>query len=229
MGARCTFGIGAPPLIAQLHQHVVPPQPRQLFSIRVQGSPPESPFSCSLFPFAAALHKLSASQQATTEMDWCRVVGPRPVPASRREARFPTNNLPLTPCEVGSKCKHLGPAQDPWNLSARPPWRHPTRPPATTPKNHRFGLDGRGFGVFILTGWLTPGLCESWPSHFRSRIPGGFTLPHRSDETLGRETRSKPRAPVPSAGLSAVSGLGSRFRMGSSLSSGPFRVPERDL
>ena len=29
-----------------------------------------------------------------------------------------------------------------------------------------------------------------------SRLPGGFTLPHRSVETLGRGPRSKPRAPM---------------------------------
>ena len=34
-GAPFTSGIGAHPLIARLRQHVVPPQPPQLFSIRV--------------------------------------------------------------------------------------------------------------------------------------------------------------------------------------------------
>ena len=33
-------------------------------------------------------------------------------------------------------------------------------------------------------------------SHFRPRIPGGFTLPHRFDRTLGRGPRSEPRAPM---------------------------------
>ena len=32
--------------------------------------------------------------------------------------------------------------------------------------------------------------------HYSPRIPGGFTLPHRSDETLGRGPRSEPRAPM---------------------------------
>ena len=35
VGAPFTLGIGAHPLIARLRQHVVPPQPPQLFSIRV--------------------------------------------------------------------------------------------------------------------------------------------------------------------------------------------------
>ena len=32
--------------------------------------------------------------------------------------------------------------------------------------------------------------------HCRPRLPGGFTLPHRPVETLGRGPRSKPRAPM---------------------------------
>ena len=32
--------------------------------------------------------------------------------------------------------------------------------------------------------------------HYSPRIPGGFTLPHRSDGTLGRGPRSEPRAPM---------------------------------
>ena len=32
--------------------------------------------------------------------------------------------------------------------------------------------------------------------HYNPRIPGGFTLPHRSDGTLGRGPRSEPRAPM---------------------------------
>ena len=33
-------------------------------------------------------------------------------------------------------------------------------------------------------------------SHYSPRIPGAFTLPHRSDGTLGRGPRSEPRAPM---------------------------------
>ena len=32
--------------------------------------------------------------------------------------------------------------------------------------------------------------------HYSPRKPGGFTLPHRSDGTLGRGPRSEPRAPM---------------------------------
>ena len=32
--------------------------------------------------------------------------------------------------------------------------------------------------------------------HYGPRIPGGFTLPHRLVETLGRGPRSEPRAPM---------------------------------
>ena len=35
VGAPLTFGVGANPPTARLHQHAVPPQPAQLFSIRV--------------------------------------------------------------------------------------------------------------------------------------------------------------------------------------------------
>ena len=41
--APFTLRVGAHPLIARLRQHVVPPQPPQLFSIRVEGSPPNPP------------------------------------------------------------------------------------------------------------------------------------------------------------------------------------------
>ena len=37
VGAPFTFGIGAHPLIARLRQHKTPPQPPQLFSMRVCG------------------------------------------------------------------------------------------------------------------------------------------------------------------------------------------------
>ena len=86
VGAPFTLGTGAHPLIARLRQHVVPPQPPKLFSIRVQGG-----FSCSLLPFAVQY----ISDQITTEIDWCRVVGPR---GRSTKSKFPTNNLALAPC-----------------------------------------------------------------------------------------------------------------------------------
>ena len=52
---------GAHSLIARVCQHVVPPQPPQLFSIRVLGSPPQPPrggVSCSLLPLEI-LHKMT--------------------------------------------------------------------------------------------------------------------------------------------------------------------------
>ena len=52
---------GANPLIARLRQHVVPPQPPQLFSIRVQGSPPKPP-SRGAFLLSASFRRSTHKQ-----------------------------------------------------------------------------------------------------------------------------------------------------------------------
>ena len=110
VGAPFTLGIGAHPLIARLRQHVVPTQPPKLFSIGFRVHPPNPPqggLSCSLLPLAVQDISDQILQQSTTEMDWCRVVGPgglcrpldekqvsnkqpgpsRPVRATRRASR----------------------------------------------------------------------------------------------------------------------------------------------
>ena len=48
------------------------------FGFRVHPpNPPQGGLSCSLLPFAVQYISDQISQQSTTEMDWCRVVGPR--------------------------------------------------------------------------------------------------------------------------------------------------------
>ena len=47
--------------------------------------------------------------------------------------------------------------------------------------------------------------------HYSPCIPGGFTLPHRSDGTLGRGPRSEPRAPMQMVS-GALGSLGFRAR-----------------
>ena len=122
-------------------------------------------------------------------MDYCRVVG-RPLDEKQG---LRTNTSPLAPCKGCSKAGQrttfrvsggpnlplgagrLGPAQEApgrWNLPAwgpRPPWGYPRQTPQDPKKAHRFGSP---------------------------RLPGDFTLPHRSDGTLGRGFRSKPRGPM---------------------------------
>ena len=75
-----------------------------------------------------------------------------------------------------------GPARnpDPWNLSAEggTPQNCEARP-----KNIK-GMNGLG------------SICRQRGQYYSPRIPGGFTLHHRSDETLGRGPRSEPRAPL---------------------------------
>ena len=65
--------MGAHPLIARLRQHVVPPQPPQLFSIRL--------------PVAVRHINNHIAQPSTADMDGCRVVGPRGL---CRPLAFPT-------------------------------------------------------------------------------------------------------------------------------------------
>ena len=89
MGAPFALGIGRTHLSRACGQHVVPPQPPQLFSIRVSGSPPKPPsrgLPCSLLPFAVRHINNHIDNQAM--LRWIGVgCGPsRPVPATRRKA-----------------------------------------------------------------------------------------------------------------------------------------------
>ena len=72
------------------------------------------------------------------------------------------------------------------------------QPGAPDPRIRQLGrqklLNGEGFGVhpYCLTAERSmAGLC-----HYSPCIPGGFTLPHRSDGTLGWGFRSELRAPM---------------------------------
>ena len=80
-------------------------------------------------------------------------------------------------------------------------------PPGKTKKLHWCGIWGPS---------LLPNGKRSMAvlGHFSPPIPGGFTLPHRSDETLGRGPRSEPRAPMQmvsgALGTLGLGGLGFR-------------------
>ena len=54
--------------------------------------------------------------------------------------------------------------------------------------------NGGGFGVLLYC--LKPKKSFAGRRHYSPRIPEGFTLPHRLVETLGRDPRSEPRAPM---------------------------------
>ena len=148
----------AHPLIARLRQHVVPPQPPQLFL----GFTPQTPLK------GGVLALCFLSQQSTTDGLVSGCGSSRPVPAARRKARVP-NKQPgpralsgllevLTPTRRGRAGQGRA---GPWNS---PPW-YPPRPP----KKAQTTLQVNS---------------------------GAFTLPHRSDGTLGRGPRSQPRAPM---------------------------------
>ena len=54
----------------------------------------------------------------------------------------------------------------------------------------------RGFGVLLSPYCLTAERSIAGLGHHRPCIPGGFTLPHHPDGTLGRGPRSEPRPPM---------------------------------
>ena len=121
-------------------------------------------------------------------MGWCRVVGPRGLcrPLDEKQA---TN-------------KQLGPRALS-RLQGRAGQGRGTPPKSTDDTN------GRGFGVLLYC--LTATKSFAGRRHYSPRIPGGFTLPHRLVETLGRGPRSEPRAPMQMVS-GALGSLG--FRVG---------------
>ena len=52
------------------------------------------------------------------------------------------------------------------------------------------------WGCGVLLYCLTAKKSFAGRRHYSPRLPGGFTLPRRSDGTLGRGPRSEPRAPM---------------------------------
>ena len=101
VGAPFTLGIGAHPLIARLRQHVVPPQPPQLFSIEAPSKLP----SRGAFLLSASSQLCKCAFQSKPQLRWSSVGlwSSRPVPAARREATVPNNKSPLTPCQGCSR------------------------------------------------------------------------------------------------------------------------------
>ena len=81
------------------------------------------------------------------------------------------------------------PVKGVWNL----PGQGPLEGVPPDPKKNTQTPQCLQFGVLITKG-LRPWSERSQP--LPSRLPGGFTLPHRSVEMLGRGPRSKPRAPM---------------------------------
>ena len=125
------------------------------------------------------------------------------MPAARREARVP--NKLSHPVRVAREIRGVAPSDRPRRPRApglcQPDQGVPTRLCQDTPK----GPPGFGVHLYCLTAERSmAGLC-----HYSPRIPGGFTLPHRFDGTLGRGPRSEPRAPTQmvSGALGSLGGL----------------------
>ena len=117
----------------------------------------------------------------------------RPVPAARREARVPNKQFaprtltgllesPLDSARLGPQTRLGVPPTPPTDPKK-------ARPPQSLLPNGKRSMAGLG--------------------HFRPCIPGGFTLPHCSDGTLGQGPRSEPRAPMQMVSA-ALGSLGSR-------------------
>ena len=132
-------------------------------------NPPQGGLSCSLLPFAVQYLSNQISQQSTTEMDWCRVVGPRGLcrpldekqvsnkqPGPRATRRANTGQGRAGQGRAGQRRagqgragqgRAQGRAGHPsrtglWNSSAsRPLWGYPPKPPhkAQMTPNGRLG------------------------------------------------------------------------------------------
>ena len=151
-----------------------------------------------------------------TEMDWCRVVGPRSLcrPLDKKQGLATINNPSLAPCEGCSTCNHLS-----WRKKVVPinlPYNPQTREVAPQDRPAPWNLSGTCLASD--PSWKRavgpaphPGRPKK-PSQFRPRLLEGFTLSHRPVETLGRGPRWEPRAP--SAALSAVSSLRRVWKLG---------------
>ena len=166
-----------------------------------------------------------------TEMENCRVVGPRGLcrPLDEKQG-FPTNKCskagqagrlfafqgslpawgPRPPGgpqdgQAGQKLKDpeiRGRLLGPNQAGAPGPLGVPQTPSGHTQKNN-ITPHGREFGVHLYC--RTAERSMAGLGHYNPRIPGGFTLPHCSDGTLDRGPRSEPERPCKwSAALSAV-------------------------
>ena len=140
------------------------------------------------------------------EMDYCRVVGPcglcRPLDDRKgsqqtlrlshlaRVARKQSKAARLFEKRLWPFAKTAGAGQAGIVPSDRP-WQ-PPRPPRTDQS------DANGQWSWVCGHSLLPNVKNSIAGlvHYSPRIPGGFTLPHRSDGTLGPGPRSEPRAPM---------------------------------
>ena len=117
--------------------------------------------------------------------------------AGRRGAGSPPPRIPAI-CQIPKTAKNVPPrtgaggpgALDSASLGPQTPLGGTPTPPKSAKKCVLAGFS-RKFGVHPNGKRSMAGL-----SHYSPRIPGGFTLPHRSDRTLGQEPRSEPRAPM---------------------------------
>ena len=156
-------------------------------------------------------------------MDHRRVVGPRGLcrPLDEKQ-RLPTNTSPLAPCEgcskagqrttsrvsrTGDRAGQVGCRTFGEDLAGSPLRTGPGGPGSleSTSLGPRLGpgsLESASLGPQTPLG-VPPQVSRTDSKrsiarlgHYSPRIPGGFTLPHRSDGTLGRGPRSEPRAPM---------------------------------
>ena len=158
-------------------------------------NPPQGGLSCSLLPFAVQYLSNQISQQSTTEMDWCRVVGPRGLcrpldekqvsnkqPGPRATRRANTGQGRAGQGRAAQRRAGQGRAGQGAG-QGRAPESHRVMeflslqtfvgvPPKTPPKSTD---DPKwSFGVLLY--------CRTAKSfagrRYSPRIPGGFTLPH---------------------------------------------------
>ena len=147
--------------------------------------------------------RVTFKSKTQLQMERCRVVGPRGLcrPLDEKQG-FPTNNSSLEVSSDGrARAGRLarrrmrvswGPEIPAITIFVqtlkKPLGRSWEALVALGPKPETLIV---GFGVLpeqeVIRGDLR---------HYSPRIPGGFTLPHRSDGTLGRGPRSEPRAPM---------------------------------
>ena len=102
----------------------------------------------------------------------CSSSGPDRVPGAGQGGRARRRGRAVEDLPVGQTL--LGAPRDPLKKHKRRQWR--------------------GCGVLLYC--LTAKKSFAGRRHYSPRLPGGFTLPRRSDGTLGRGPRSEPRAPM---------------------------------
>ena len=182
-GGCASLKMGTHPLIARLRQHVDPNYSQLGFRVH-PPNPPQGGLSCSLLPFAVRHINNHIAQPSTADVDGCRVVGlPNKQVRAARSAK--TTGQAAQGGRAGAdqarNWPQLSPAWGPRPLGG-------TRPDPQKSTDH-----AKRWWVWSSSLWPNGKEVIRGAASLQS---GGFTLPHRSDGTLGRGPRSEPRAPM---------------------------------